>query len=149
LLEEIVLSPQMPNVTFPEDNFVLQALDKPTTDYQGVTFSVDIDVDNPDQGFTQDSVTSTDGTVDSTESDNHIILPDSLFEDIGAGSGSVRLTFSVFKGDELFQTSPEADQFVGFEVGGVIISAGVGNTTAVQNLTNPVSISFRKSRVCT
>ena len=139
----------MPNVTFPEDNFVLQALDKPTTDYQGVTFSVDIDVDDPDQGFTQDSVTSTDGTVDSTESDNRIILPDSLFEDIGAGSGSVRLTFSVFKDDELFQTSPEADQFVGFEVGGVIISAGVGNTTAVQGLTNPVSISFRKSRVCT
>ena len=138
----------MPNATFPEDNYVLQALDKPTTDYQGVTFSVDIDVDDPDQGFTQDSVTSADGTVDSTQSENRIILPDTLFDDIGAGSGNVRLTFSVFKDDDLFQPRPETDQFVGFEVGGVIISAGVGNTTAVRDLTKPVSISFRKSRVC-
>ena len=148
-IEQVVLSAQMPVAVYPEDNFVLQAQDKPTAEYQGVTFSVNIDVDDADQGFNQDSVTTTDGTDDSTENQNFIILPDSLLDDIGAtGSGSVRLTFSVFKDNALFQPRPEANQFVGFKVGGVIISAGVATDTPVQNLTTPVSVSFGKSRVC-
>ena len=148
-IEQVVLSANMTVAVYPEDNFVLQAQDTPTASYQGVTFSVNINIDDPDQGFNQDSVTTTDGTDDSTENQNFIILPDSLLNDIGAtGSASVRLTFSVFRDDALFQSRPEADQFVGFKVGGVIISAGVASDTPVQDLTNPVSVSFGKSMVC-
>ena len=147
------VGPGHTEAVFPQDNFLLQAEERPVTTFTGVTFSVNVNLDRH-EGFTNDSVSSVEGTESPSDSTASISLPESLFDDLSltqTNATTVRLVYSVFVDDALFQPRPEspsAQTFEGFAVGSVLISAAVATGSPVQDLRDPVRMTLQKNRVC-
>ena len=142
--------------TFPEDTYVLQVGDTDIASYAGMTFSVDVDIDDLD-GFDLNSVSTRPGEEAETEGAVSISLPTTLFEDLRE-SGDIdesitnsRIIYNSFRDGSLFQQRPGSDsaqEFENFELGSVIVSAGVPVVEGrIENLRKPVRMSFQKKQV--
>ena len=101
---------------------------------------------------------TTSGGSDPQESFNaFIFLPETILNGVNItmrtnNSGNVRISYTIFLSDSLFQVDPDSNlgtnlRLSNLSVSNMIISATITNAGKVENLDNPVIISFRKPPV--
>ena len=106
------------------------------SEFSGQTFGVNLD-QTLGLSDSQDSY----GYDGNSDSSNSINIPENIFDQIGTNL-TVRISNTVFLKETLFVRRNESN----FTVGGIIISASIGNNS-VKGLQDPIRINFTKGPV--
>ena len=142
--ESLPLVGEMPTTVVADNKeLAITAVAPEVSSFQGVSFEVNFDTDG--------SISEADASLSATsEAPASLSIPPTLFEDLGvdpAGLTDLRIGFSVFSGDNLFQprSSEEepADSGILTVIGSSVISAQVtGLPVPVVNLQSPVTVDL-------
>ena len=140
IAESIPLDGQMPStVVAANKGLAITAVAPDVNTFRGVSFEVNFNDDG--------SIKEADASLSaSSEAPTSLSIPQSLFEDLGLSSDDItdlRVGFSVFRDDSLFQPRSEAEKTTMSAIGSSVISAQVsGLGVEVSNLENPVIVEL-------
>ena len=130
-------------VFFGFDTYALLLQDIDPDFFNGQTFSVNLgSVEDAlqSEGDLGDSLVTSEMVMDIlVKSTASVYLPDSFLDEVENDTNMLRLSYSMFLTDVLFQSPNQS----GFDIGSIIVSARLRNTT----LLNPVQVAFRTARM--
>ena len=108
-------------------------------------------------GETLVNLTTSEGNDPRRSFNASIFLPETILNGVNItmrmnNSDNVRISYTIFLSDALFQVNPNSDfgmnlRQANLSANNMIISATITNAGKVENLNNPVIISFRKPPV--
>ena len=132
-------------VVFGFDTYALLLQDIHPDLFDGQTFSVNLgSVEDALQSESDlgDSLVTSEMVMDIlVKSTASVYLPDSFLEKVENDTNMLRLSYSVFLTDVLFQSPNQS----GFDIGSIIVSVRLTNAGVITSL-NPMQVSFRTAK---